>query len=154
MPEYFADTSAVLKLYFNESGSAWLSTLDLSSLTLSGLTIPEVASAIARRRGEGLLSDGDARLTWRKFRQDVQAWLLVDVARALLIRAAGLLIRSSTGVPLRALDAIQLASALEAQRQYRQAGVGSLTFLTADSRLELAARRAGLDVDNPERHSV
>jgi predicted nucleic acid-binding protein len=154
LADYFADTSAILKLYFRELGADWIRSLDLSSLTLSALAFPEGASVIARRRREGLLSNTEARVIWRSFRRDARGWQFIELATPLLVRACTLLIRSATGVPLRGLDAIQLACALEAQREYRRAGVGSLTFLTADARLELAARRAGLDVDNPERHPI
>jgi predicted nucleic acid-binding protein len=153
VPQYFSDTSAVLKLYFDELGSDWMGSLDLRSLTLSALAIPEGASAIARRRHEGVISDRDARDMWRNLRNDAQGWVLIDLAQPLLVHAGAILIRTVAAAPLRALDAMQLACALEAQREYRRAGIGPLTFLTADTRLELAARRAGLDVDNPERHS-
>lgn len=152
MPVYFADSSAILKVYLSEPGSNWLKALDLGSLTLSALAIPEVASAIARRRRERVLSEAHARLLWRNFREDLRGWQLIGLAHPLLTRAAALLIRSTTGAPMRALDALQLACALEAQRLYRRAGIGGLTLLTADTRLEVAARRANLLVENPERH--
>jgi predicted nucleic acid-binding protein len=151
LPEYFADSSAILKVYFRELGSAWLRSLDIRSLTLSTLAIPEVASAFARRRREGWLSEEEALALWRGFRRDVRTWALIGLSQPLLSRAAGVLFRTSSDVPLRALDALQLACALEAQGRLRRAGE-TLTFLTADTRLELAARGAGLAVDNPERH--
>jgi len=52
--------------------------------------------------------------------------------------------------PLRTLDAIQLASALEIQTALSQANVGRLIFVGSDSRLIAAAIAEGLTVINPE----
>lgn len=154
MPAYFADTSAIVKLYLDEPGSDWIRGLELGLLVISTLAIPEAASAIARRRREQQISDDEALALWRSFRRDLRRWDLIALAQPLLFRAAALQIRPAPDGMLRTLDALQVACALEAQRRVRRAGIGPLTFLTADSRLELAARHAGLTVENPERYSA
>ena len=76
----------------------------------------------------------------------------MGLAEPLLSRAASILLGSSIPGPLRTLDAVQLASALEAQRRQRRSGGPALVFVTADQRLEVAARRSGLAVENPNRY--
>ena len=51
--------------------------------------------------------------------------------------------------PLRAYDAVQLASGLMANDALLGAGVPALTFLSADTRLLNAAAAEGLGTDNP-----
>ncbi|MGH7834825.1 MAG: type II toxin-antitoxin system VapC family toxin, partial [Candidatus Binatia bacterium] len=64
---------------------------------------------------------------------------LIDVAQVLIHRH-----------PLRALDAIQLAAALELRKSL-PAESPSLVFLSADDRLIRTARQERLQVENPER---
>jgi predicted nucleic acid-binding protein len=54
--------------------------------------------------------------------------------------------------PLRAYDAVQLASALRAQADLSQAASLTLTFLAADEHLLAAAQAEGLLTENPNRH--
>ena len=54
--------------------------------------------------------------------------------------------------PLRAYDAIHLATALMVNRRLLAAGVLGLVFLCADDRLLQAAVAEGLAVDNPNEH--
>jgi predicted nucleic acid-binding protein len=128
LPAYFADTSALLKLYLPEVGTTWLLLQDLTALGVSSLVVLEVRSALARRQHEGSLSPRATEQIWKTFA------------------------RGANQIPLRTLDALQLASALEFQRRARQAGAGPIVLLTADDRLEAAAVRAGLAVENPNRH--
>jgi len=53
---YYLDTSAILKEYVNESGSAWVQktmALSLAVITTTQLTLAEVTSALNRRVREG-----------------------------------------------------------------------------------------------------
>ncbi len=54
--------------------------------------------------------------------------------------------------PLRAYDAVQLASALLVNQILQSAHLPSLIFLSADDRLNKAAAAEGLSVDNPNDH--
>jgi predicted nucleic acid-binding protein len=54
--------------------------------------------------------------------------------------------------PLRAYDAVQLASALAANRILQLLALSPLTFLSADDRLVAVARAEGLIADNPNLH--
>ena len=66
-----------------------------------------------------------------------------------LARAAGQLV---VQYPLRAYDAVQLASALRVQLDLAQTEATPLTFLTADDRLIAIAQAEGLLTDNPNHH--
>ena len=54
--------------------------------------------------------------------------------------------------PLRAYDAVQLASALIVNRALQAAHLAPLIFLSADGHLNTAATAEGLAVDNPNFH--
>ena len=54
--------------------------------------------------------------------------------------------------PLRAYDAVQLASALLTRDTLQTIGLPPLTFLAADDRLLAVAQAEGLATDNPSAH--
>jgi len=54
--------------------------------------------------------------------------------------------------PLRAYDAVQLASAIFARSGMQAAGASPLSFLSADTRLLTAAQAEGFVTDNPNLH--
>jgi predicted nucleic acid-binding protein len=54
--------------------------------------------------------------------------------------------------PLRAFDAIHLATALTAQQFLTREGYPALVFISADDRLIRAAGAEGLLTDNPNQH--
>ena len=66
-----------------------------------------------------------------------------------LTEAAGKLVRKH---PLRAYDAVQLASALRVHPAFARSRSTSLIFLTADDRLLANAQAEGLTTDNPNLH--
>ena len=98
----------------------------------------EMASAIARREREGLLSPTEADAAFEALRRLAGAW--EEVAPGELIRStAQRLLRTH---PLRAADSLQLAAALSAAGQEP----GALEFVCLDERLSHAARREGFRV--------
>jgi uncharacterized protein len=149
---FFADSSAVLKLYVPEVGSSWMLALDRSGMTVSALAFAEIASALRRRLDDGSLTSRQVQLAWRRFRQDLRAWVVIDLTQPVLDRSARLLFDPTLPVPLRALDALQLASALEAQLRVASSTPDSFTLLTADERLFRAATHLGVDAENPNLH--
>jgi len=54
--------------------------------------------------------------------------------------------------PLRAYDAVQLASAIVANQALIAANLPPLVFVSADDRLNAVAATEGLAVDNPNLH--
>jgi predicted nucleic acid-binding protein len=133
----FADSSAVVKLYADEAGSAAVRRRRV--LVVSALARVEVPAALWRKHRMGELTAVDAGVLTAAFEFD---WygrdaVLVPVAAhtAVLEQAAGLVPRHG----LRGYDAVQLASAIAA----RTADPGVDEFLCFDEVLAAAAAREG-----------
>lgn len=75
MTAYFVDSSALVKRYVPETGSAWIQALSAqetgNSLFIARITWVEVLSALARREREGSLTPTDRTLIIQKFRSDL-----------------------------------------------------------------------------------
>jgi predicted nucleic acid-binding protein len=113
------------------------------------ITWVEVLSALARRQREGSLAPDDVIQAIETYRYDMNTQYQVSEMDPALAKAAGdLVIRH----PLRAYDAVQLASALRAQSDLARVTTPALTFLTADDRLLAIAQAEGLRTDNPNHH--
>lgn len=150
MSSFFLDTSALVKRYFPEAGSAWITAVTAPAgghmLVLSAITRVEVAAAFAikYRSGTATLADRDA--AYKLFvLHTVSEYDLAPVTAALLDLAMALTQRQR----LRGYDAVQLATALVVNTEYLGAGIAPLTFLSADNDLITAARTEGLSADNP-----
>jgi len=135
---HFLDASALVKRYVKEAGSEDVRRLvrrkpRLATSILSGVEIP---SALARRTREGDLPRDAAREHSRRVASDLSETHVVAARVQVLELAAELVWRH----PLRAYDAVQLASAVWLARESRMA----LTFVCADQRLATAAAAEGL----------
>ncbi|MFP4280163.1 MAG: type II toxin-antitoxin system VapC family toxin [Halochromatium sp.] len=114
----YLDTSALAKWYLNEPGSdafvRYLQGLDVA--VVSSLTRTEVRSMLARRRRMGALSHELESVVYAAFLNDIaQGWLqLYPVEDARFDEAANLIARYPEH-PLRTLDALHLAIALQAE---------------------------------------
>jgi uncharacterized protein len=132
----YLDTSAFVKLFVDEPESDALNA-ELSAVgavVLSDLTMTELASALARRVREQVLTIVEARRLYGHAEQVVASCRLVESTPPVQRRAARLLL-TSKHVPLRTLDAIHLALAIEAD---------VATLVTFDPRLREAAGAQGL----------
>lgn len=137
----FADTSALIKLYFDEVGSATMAErIRGVRLALSALAYAEVYSAFARRLREDLLTEEEHTELVERFERDWQGVIVVALLPALLGRVPRLVRKH----PLRSADSIHLASALALQ----EAGLET-TFAVADQRLVEAASKEGLAAFDP-----
>lgn len=150
MNYYYLDASVLVKRYVDEAGSDWLRATIASAepplLFTSRLTIVEVISAFSRRAREGSLSAGEFAAASDAFRGDcLNEYQIMPPTVAVIDLACALLPRH----PLRAYDAIHLATALGAQQFLAAQDYPSLTFLSADDRLNRVAAAEGLAVDNP-----
>jgi predicted nucleic acid-binding protein len=135
---YF-DTSAVVKRYVAESGSAVVRRLLRRHAVLSSVLTPvELLSALRRRRSRGDLTPEQFTDVLGGLRADRPYWWLLDLDAQVLTRAELLL----QDTPLRTLDALHVASA---QLAVLLSGA-RLPFVTADIRQREAAAQAGLDV--------
>jgi predicted nucleic acid-binding protein len=102
------------------------------------LSAVEVASALARRCREGAFSVAERDRALTALEDDLSALRVVELSRPVVAEARVLLVRH----PLRADDAIQLASALLLRRELAE----PVTFAAYDDRLKSAARAEGLTV--------
>ncbi len=152
MNVYYLDASALVKCYVDETGSYWMRSIvyeKWSLLFVSRMAIVEVISAFARRMHDDALTAEEFAIVRDAFKGDCVAQYhiappdmsVIDLAVALLKRH-----------PLRAYDAVHLATALRVQQFIAARGYPSLAFLSADNRLNRAAFAEGLTVDNPNEH--
>ncbi len=140
MPEraYF-DTSALIKRYTHEEGSAQVRALLRRHKVVSSAIAPvEACSALLRRRTEGRLSERDFSIVVNRMRSDSGRWDLVELNKPVLDRAEDVI--EAAGV--KRLDGIHIAAALIFQEHF---GV-RLRFVTADARQSEGARRMALKV--------
>jgi predicted nucleic acid-binding protein len=150
LPAYFIDASALVKVYVQEAGSRWVRQVLHRKTTkafVSPLSGAEVLAAIARkhRLGEIDLSTRDRIAT--AFRKDYRNRYTHAALTAPVIEEAMDLVLAH---PLRAYDAVQLASA----RLLRSAStqLNRLRFVCADSALLRVGRQLGLATENPLDH--
>jgi uncharacterized protein len=137
----YVDTSALAKWYLNEPGSeafeAFITRRAVA--TISRLTVVEFRCLLARRRRAGELSAEAEIRAYRLFEGDLRRGHLdlyaLDDFHA--IAALGLLERLAATHPLRTLDALHLAIALEA---------AAPVLATADRVMAEAAIALGLEV--------
>lgn len=151
MVNHYLDTSAMLKQYVDEPGSEWLCAriTSATSLTSSQLLVVEAVSAFNRRVREGSLSLAEYQRVRDVFRKDCRTvYQIVAPTPAIVDLACVLLERH----PLRSYDAMHLATALIVEQSLQRQGLSTLTFLSADDRLNDAATAEGLAVDNPNHH--
>ena len=154
MSRYYLDSSALVKRYVDEVGSDWLHARtapeQITLMFISRMTIVEVISAFARRLRDGSLTQEEFAAARDAFRGDcLDEYQVMPPTLDIINRACALLER----YPLRAYDATHLATALGAQQFLSSQSNLSLTFLSADDRLNQAAAAEGLAVDNPNQHS-
>ncbi len=149
MTTYYVDTSALAKRYINETGSAWvLSWVEPSAgniIVVCDITPVEVFSLLQKRLRQGQLGAANVVILQNYFLAHAeQEYLAVPLDDKILAHARSLV----TKYKLRTLDAIQLASALDAAASLGEA----ITFVAADVDLLAAASAEGFAVDDPNAH--
>jgi len=147
------DSSAIVKRYVVEVGSTWVEAIcnpDLhNTINLVRITLAEVASAFFRRNREGTLTTIECNDLLSAFLNDCMTqYRLAEVT----LDAVNLAIQLIRRHPLRAYDAVQLATAILANRSLLANQLPQLIFVSADNRLCTAAAAEGLTSDNPNLH--
>ncbi len=146
MASFYLDTSALLKLYVEEEGTAKVLSLargdEENRLIILDITSVEARSAIRRREREGDIRGTDASLIVKQMEEDKLSLFLIQPSGSEVIEEAARLLDRH---PLKAYDAIQLAGCMAA----RYGVPPPVTFVCADARLCDAATLEGLPVLNP-----
>jgi predicted nucleic acid-binding protein len=153
MGSLYLDSSAVVKHYIREKGSAWVRELidaQENEVTISQLTVVEVAAAVEKRRRMKEISQYHCVRTLVRLAIDYrQRYTIVRVSDPIVELAVDLTSRH----PLRAYDAVQLATALRLNQIMLENRLPSLTFVSADGLLCDAAKAEGMSAENPNDHS-
>ena len=134
----YVDTSALVKLYVDETGAPLVrqGVQGADAVATSEIAYVEIRAALARRRRDGALRAGDHRRLLRRLHTDWPQFLLIALGSS-LIRDAGAIAEQYR---LRAYDAVHLASGLVVQQQMAE----PVTFACWDRVLAAAATRAGM----------
>ena len=150
---FYFDSSALVKRYATEIGSAWVIALcdsaSNNTIATAQITKAEAAAAFASK----YRSEGWPQAHYKAALQDLthdfaHQYLLVDIDLALIDLAVDLTQRQK----LRGYDAIQLAAALTLNNILVQAQSSPLTFITADADLLQAAQNENILIENPNLH--
>lgn len=150
MAVYFFDSSALVKRYAQETGTAWAQMIAARNYVfLARITQVEVIAAIERRKRTGTLAASDAAAAIANFRAHLATeYAMVDISKPLLNQAADL-----TEIHgLRAYDAVQLAAALQVETERLALNMPRLILVSADLALNAAAAAEGLAIEDPNTH--
>lgn len=130
----YLDASALAGRYVMERSSGNVEGIlhDAASMGTSVLTVPEILSALCRRRREGALSPEAYEKAKEALMEDVADAFIVPLSPDVLKRASGLLEETHE---ISTVDALHVGSALE---------WGAELFVSADSRQLAAASRCGI----------
>jgi predicted nucleic acid-binding protein len=109
-----------------------------SASATARLSAVEIASALARRCREGAFAAAERDRALSALEKDFATLRVVELSPAVALEASSLVVRH----PLRAGDAVQLASALLLRRELAT----DVAFFAYDDRLSVAARAEGLVV--------
>lgn len=133
----YLDASALVKLFVPEPESDGLNQAlaGLTDVIISDLALTEMASALGRRTREQRLTGKEAQRLYREASKLHASSHHAELTPPIHRRAERLML--SLAMPLRALDALHLATALDAE---------AATVVTFDPRLRDAAGSQGLFV--------
>ena len=153
MAAFFGDTSALVKRYVSETGSAWLTATIHPNLGqriyIAQITIVEIVSAITRREKSGSTTPQEALNALNQFEQDWKTEItIVDLSANLVDNAVAL----ARKYALRGYDAVQLAVAIDVNQNNLAFGLPPIVFVSADNDLNNAAQAEGLAVENPNNY--
>lgn len=133
----YCDSSALVKRYVREPGRAMLMELLRRRACVSSALLPvELRSAFRRRAGEATLDASQLAILLERLAEDRHSWTLVPVSAEILTAAEALVGTH----PLRALDAIHVASA----QAFAARMPSPVLFLSADRKQTEVASAVGL----------
>ncbi len=135
MTVLYLDANALAKLYVDEDGRELVvrAVEETPQVAVSTIGYAEVRGVFARRLLLGTFSEDEHAEAVGAFEADWETLSVVEVSRS-VSRLAGDLLKAHRAARLRAMDALHLASALEARQAV------PLRFLTFDADLLRVAR--------------
>lgn len=155
MGNFYLDSSALVKYYIPEAGSVWMRELIDArigeqewehEISTSQLTVVEAAAAVEKRRRMKEIGQNHRVRTLARLSMDYrQRYAIARVGDAIIELAVDLTSRH----PLRAYDAVQLATALRLNQTLCRNRLPPLIFVSADRMLCQAAEAEGLAAVNP-----
>lgn len=159
MTTYYFDSSALVKLYYPETGSEWIeqivNDLDEESrpanlIVITQIGIVEVAAAFARLQRTGQITQDQRDHLYTSILEDDNiAFRSYALTEDIVKLAAGLTQKHT----LRGYDAVHLASAIKLDQRISRAGYARLKFISADNQLCNASIAEGLTTINPHQYS-
>lgn len=148
---YF-DSSALVKRYVTEIGSAWVQNRcddPTHIITLADIGRVEIAAAFASKWRGNSITQNEYQRVRAKLTDDVQQeYQTVPVIGDRINEAINLTAQHK----LRGYDAVHLACALYLNQVLLSNGRPSLIFVSADDDLLIAAQANGLTVENPNQY--
>lgn len=159
---YFFDSSALVKRYARETGTAWVISLTdpaaANSLYVARITGAEVVAAIHKKVRKKEVAVADAAAAIANFRHDFfNQYNVLEVTEQIVNKAMDLI----GAHPLRGYDGVQLAAAADVHEQsvaqiialgIPPPGPSPLVLVSADDDLNAAASAEGLVVEDPRKH--
>jgi len=143
MTTYFFDTSALVKRYHDEPGTARVDEIienKESDVVVSTLAVIETVSAMRRKYNRGDVSHSEMeQLVGVFFREALAEFVLAPIEESVMAFSFDLILNDD----LRTLDSLQLSAGLAL---HEDAGAA---FVTADRDLASIARERGLDTVVP-----
>ena len=145
MRNLFFDTSALVKRYYDESGTEFVDSLitdDDTKVVLTSIAVIETVSAFRRKYNrdgisEGVLDD----LLASFFEEALSDFLILPTEESWFANSFELVLEDD----LRTLDSLQLSAALSVSEN-----VEDFVFISADRELVSVAESKGLEAINPD----
>jgi uncharacterized protein len=153
MAYYFFDSSALMKRYAKERGTAWVISifrpLANNRIHVAEIALVEIVSALSRRYRGRSISAKQYRKAINRFRRTFHNKFFSTAIDIKLIEQASFLAEKYF---LRGFDAVQLACAVQLHQLRQKANLPPLVFVSADSALNQAARSEGLTIEDPNNY--
>jgi len=138
MKVVYLETSSLLCVLFRQGSYediAELLELPETVVVTSVLTLMESRRAISRASADGMLKEGDANALLGVLAEQESNWQIIELTEAIQNRVG----QRFPVEPVRTLDAVHLASALELRKIYPE-----LTILSHDERVKANLQALGL----------
>ncbi len=147
---YYMDSSALVKIYIEETGSEWVRTVrnhsEMGDILICEISGAEVFAAFHRRFRAGDLSRNELQNACYLFQHDFEDFFVRLPVTKSVVDAGMHLIQKH---PLRGYDSIQLATVVSFLNELQSRNGEYLYFVGADRVLNDAVRGEGLTVINP-----